>query len=136
MRCRVTLLAAPHATVGDAGCCCREGGGCPCPPLWHKRTFCVCLHCGLCFGWEQRKGRSRNSLRGSYLLPSIFFVVSLFGGGVLGSRLLVAELRSAVNVIPRWPETSGRLLLCMCRSCLSTVVPLLFLASAVVSCSE
>lgn len=32
-----------------------------------------------CFGCEQRKGRSRNSLRGSYLLPSVFFVV-IFSG--------------------------------------------------------
>lgn len=44
---------------------------------------------------------------------------------MLGLRLPVAELRSAVDVVPLRPQTSGRLLLCVCRSALSTVVVLL-----------
>lgn len=68
--------------------------GCFCPSLCHKRTFCLCLYCGLCFGWEKSKGRSRNWLRGCHLLPSVFFVFicSRRRPGVTS----VAELRSAV----------------------------------------
>lgn len=64
-------------------------------------------------GAGTRSGASTSS-------PLCFLCCYLFGGGVVGSRLPVAELRSAVNVIPLRPQP----FCAWFRSCLSSVVAL------------
>lgn len=107
----------------------------PAPPRFAINAhFCLCLYCGLCFGWEKRKGRSRNWLWGCHLLPSVVFVVicSRRRPGVTS----VAELRSEVLIgFLLGPKPRAA----FCSACAGLVCPpsaLLPPASAVVSGSH
>lgn len=101
--------------------------GLPLPPALPYTHISLCLHWGLLLwlGAALRGGGAGSRSGAATSSPLCFLCCYLFGGGVLGLRLPVAELRSAVDVVPLRPQTSGRLLLCVCRSALSTVVVLL-----------